>query len=160
MDCKIIMKKTNLILFVFLFSCAFNFLWAQSKEVSVANRKTAERCLKLAENCMMAEDWDNALRQSELGLAYDESISDLFYIKAMAQNNLNVRRGEVLDTIKLAFEKNSWVNYNKNGARVLYADLLSEIGLYNESLNLLNEKPLIYSADAEFIRIKNFYNGL
>lgn len=148
------MKKTLSFLILFFFGLN---LFSQSKQVAAANRKTAERCLKLAENCMLGEDWQNALSQAELGLAYDSSISDLVYIKAMAQNNLNYRRADILETIKNAFEIDNWINYNKNGARILYADLLSEIGLYDESLQVLNEKPMIYSADSEYIRIKDYY---
>lgn len=150
---KNIKKLWVLIIFV-LYS---SFAAAESKEVSAANRKTAVRCLKLAENCILNKDWNSALSQAELGLAYDESVSDLIYIKAMAQSNLEYSRANVIKTIQQAFAKDNWVNYNKNGARILYADLLSETGAYSESLDILNQKPLIYSADAELIRIKNYY---
>ena len=132
-------------------------LSAQSKEVAGANQRTAERCLKLAENCLAGNDWKNALSNAELGLSYDESISDLIYIKALSQSNLSYPRAQILNTIQEAFVKDKWLNYNKNGARILYADLLSEVGEYELSMSVLNEKPLIYNADSEFIRIKNYY---
>lgn len=131
-------------------------LFAQ-KSAGSANHNTAMRCLKLAENCLVAGDWDNALRQAELGLAYDDSISDLIYIKATALSNLEKTRAEVIPVIAEAFEKNSWTGYAKNGARILYADLLCDTGNYEKSLELLNQEPFIFTADAEYIRIKNFY---
>jgi len=152
-----IKKLSSLFAYFVLFVLLNAFAFGQSKEVASANRRTAERCLRLAENCIVGSDWKNALSHSELGLSYDSSISDLIYLKALAQDKLNYTRAQVYETIKEAFEKEVWLNYNRNGARILYADLLSELGEYEHSMSILNEKPLIYSADAEFIRIKNYY---
>ncbi len=124
---------------------------------SSANHNTALRCLKLAENCLVGKDWTNAEKQTDLALTYDDSISDLYYVKAAAWINQGKNRAQVLPLIEKAFEKENWLGYNKNGARILYADLLSDTGLYSQSLSFLDSNPLIYSADAEFIRIKNYY---
>lgn len=148
------MKKS--LLFTILFVFSFNILCAQNSAAS-ANRNTAVRCLKLAENCLLAGDWENAFRQAELGLAYDDSVSDLIYTKAAAQTHLDYKKADIISIIKLAFEKNCWVGYAKNGARILYADLLCDAGNYSESLAVLDDEPFIFSADAEFIRIKNYY---
>ena len=147
--------------FVFVISAVFMIfaggMVAAQNSAAVANRNTALRCLKLAENCLMGSDWSNAVKQADLGLTYDDSISDLIYVKAAAEINLDKSKAEVIELVKEAFAKNNWVGYNKNGARILYADLLSDTGSYSESMSLLDSNPLIYSADAEFIRIKNFY---
>lgn len=148
------MKKNVIILSLLIFAGS---LWAQSTGLASANKKTAQRCLQLAENCMIGQDWKNALGQAELGLAYDETISDLIYVKAAAQNKLGEPRATVIKTIAKAFDENNWVNYNLNNARILYADLLCDTGMYDKSLELLNSNPFIYSADAEFIRIKDYY---
>ncbi len=137
------------------------FVFAQngsaSRSANSANRKTAERCLSLSENFMLNSDWQNALNQAELGLSYDDSISDLFYVKAASLSNLGKTKAEVIETIKQSFLKDNWINYTKNSARILYADMLCDTGLYDESLAVLDEQPLLYSADSEFIRIKNYY---
>lgn len=146
--------KKRFCLCLILFFCSFCFA---QKNVSAANRTSATRCLKIAENYLMNSDWDNALRQAELGISYDDSISDLFYIKAACFNGMKKSKAEILSIIKLAFEKDNWIGYNKNGARLFIADLLCDTGDYTNSLNYLNEEPFIYSADAEFIRIKNYY---
>jgi len=140
---------------VILFIC-FNFVFAQNSGKS-ANRNTALRCLKLAENCLVGNDWENALKQAELGLSYDENISDLIYVKAVAESNLGTIKADVLKFINLAFEKDEWVGYSKNGARIILADLLCDTGFYNDSLSILDADPLLYSADAEYIRVKNYY---
>lgn len=147
------MKKLIISIFVFIISCT---VFAQNSAGS-ANHNTALRCLKLAENALVSGDWDNALRQAELGLAYDETVSDLIYVKAAARSNLGYSRAELLPVISKAFELNSWVGYSQNGARILYADLLSDTGDYEGSLSLLNSDPFILSADAEYIRIKDYY---
>jgi len=131
-------------------------LFAQSSAAK-ANRNTATRCLKLAENCLVSQDWTNAFNQAELGLSYDDSISDLYYVKAAATVNLGTSKKEVIEIVTEAFAKNNWIDYTKNGARILLADLYCDTGKYAESLSMLDQEPLIYSADAELIRIKNLY---
>ena len=147
------MKKLAVI--VLLLGITFG-AFAQNS-AGAANNNTALRCLKLAESCLVAGDWQNALNQAELGLSYDDSISDLYYIKAAAQLNLGGTKADAIRLISSAFERASWAGYTKNGARLFLADLLSDTGLYEESLSALDSEPYIYSADAEFIRIKNYY---
>jgi len=148
------MKK----LLVFLvMAFVFNGLLTGQNSASAANRNTALRCLKLAENCLVGGDWDNAFRQAELGLSYDDSVSDLIYVKAASSSNLGKTKNEVLDIIKEAFRKDNWLGYSQNGARILYADLLCDTGSYEDSLQMLDSEPFILSADAEYIRVKNYY---
>ncbi|MCR4579579.1 MAG: hypothetical protein K5681_04450 [Treponema sp.] len=148
------MKKLLLILSITLL--LNTFIFAQ-QSASAANRNTALRCLKLAENCLLGGDWDNAYSQAQLGLSYDDSVSDLIYVKAASSINLGKSKKEVLEIISDAFKKNNWLGYSLNGARILYADLLCDTGDYEASLNLLDSEPFILSADAEFIRVKNYY---
>lgn len=140
-----------------LLSCGILLNLAAQSSAAGANNNTALRCLKLAESCLVGNDWQNALNQAELGLSYDNSISDLYYIKAAASLNLGGTKAEALRLLASAFERSAWAGYTKNGARLFLADLLSDTGLYEESLSALDSEPYIYSADAEFIRIKNYY---
>ena len=159
------MKKIKLICFFAFFCISCNFLFAQtgtaaqtvSPEVSASNTRIAERYLNSAEKYLFAENWSSAFSQAELGLHYDNTISDLYYIKALAMTKKGEKRADVYTVIKQAIEKDKWTNYNRNGARILYGDILSDLGLYDDSIAVLDQKPFIYSADAEFIRIKNYY---
>lgn len=168
------MKKIKLICFFAFFCISCNFLFAEtvvtvatqssaeavqtvSPEVSASNTRIAERYLNSAEKYLFAENWNSAFSQAELGLHYDNTISDLYYIKALAMTKKGEKRADVYAVIQQAIEKDKWTNYNRNGARILYGDILSDLGLYDESLTVLDQKPFIYSADAEFIRIKNYY---
>ena len=148
------MKKYAIVV---LLSFGLIFSATAQNSAAAANKNTALRCLKLAESCLVGNDWKNALSQAELGLSYDDSISDLYYIKAAASLNLGGTKADALRTLSSAFERSSWAGYTKNGARIFLADLLSDTGLYEESLTVLDSEPFIYSADAEFIRIKNYY---
>lgn len=148
------MKKYAIVV---LLSFGFLFSAVAQNSAATANKNTALRCLKLAESCLVGKDWQNALNQAELGLSYDNSISDLYYIKAAAELNLGGTKADAIRTLSSAFERSSWAGYTKNGARVFLADLLSDTGLYEESISVLDSEPFIYSADAEFIRIKNYY---
>lgn len=132
-------------------------LFGQELSVLAANRKTAQRCLQLAEKYILTGDYQAAYNQAEMGLSYDETISDLVYIKATSQNHLNVKRAVILENAKKAIELDNWINNNKNNARMLYADMLCETCDSAQALNVLNQAPVIYAADAEFIRIKALY---
>lgn len=147
------MKK--ILFFICLISC-FGLAFPQNS-AGVANYNTAMRYLKLAENNLTSGNWSGALLNAEQGLSYDSSISDLEYVKAASKINLGDTKFSVLSIMNRAFDMNNWHGYSKNGARILYADLLSDTGHSEESNKVLDSEPYIYSADAEFIRIKNYY---
>ena len=126
---RINMKK-NVLLIIGLFLCAT--LSAQSS-LTKANRKTAERCLSLAETCLASNDLLNAKKQAELGLSYDETISDFYYILAAAQSIEGESKLNIIETISKAFEIDNWISYSKNSARILLADLYCDTGYYEKA---------------------------
>jgi len=150
------MKK---VFFVLIFSVSAALSFAQTTSLKTASRRTAERCLKLSENYLLSGEVESALSQVELGLSYDDSISDLFYIKAVCQKNLGKAVKDVLEFSELAKEKNNWIGYNEKGNRILLADLLSDTGRLEEALDELDRAPFVFSADAEAIRIKTYYRA-
>lgn len=151
------MNKKKFIFSCFVFFIVINTLSFSEDFLVSANRKTAIRCLKLAENFLSSNSWGNALSQADLGLAYDSSISDLLYIKAVAKLGLEEPRAEVISLVMKALTEGEWVDYNRDSARILYADLLCDSGNFDQALNIINAKPFIYSSDAEYIRIKSYY---
>ena len=149
------MKKS---VFVFFFSVLFsNLFFSQDFSSLDVNRKTSVRCLKLAESFLASKDYGNALMQAEAGLSYDSSVADLWYIKAFSSFALGETKSEVLNLLSKAFTNGQWVDYNRDNARILYADLLCDTGKCVQSLNILDAKPFLYSADSEFIRLKAYY---
>ncbi len=122
-----------------------------------ANRRTALRCISLAENCLMEKDWHGAVSQANLGIAYDETISDLWYILASAKSALGENNFTILPLVEKSLENNNWVNYNRDNARLMYADILCDTGRFGEVEKILDESPKLFSADSEFIRTKAYY---
>ena len=163
------MKNKFAVLFSFAFCLTFFYPGAMFSlepvnsgdilldSATLANRKTALRCLELAKDYASKKDWNSVVSQASLGLAYDENISDLWYVYAIAENALGETKSKVLDLVTKSLTKGQWVDYNRDGARILYADILCDTGRFSEVQGVLDSKPMLYSADAEFIRTKSFY---
>lgn len=150
------MKKfLSVILCLFLVGNIF----AQNESSKAANRRTSLRYLQLAKQYVAENDWNSVVKSCAAGLEYDETVADLFYLEALGLINLGNTRFDVLPVIAKALdEKNvEWVDYNQSNARVFYADLLSCTGKPEEAIAVLDKSPLVYSSDAEYVRIKSYY---
>ncbi|MBR7064090.1 MAG: tetratricopeptide repeat protein [Treponema sp.] len=149
------MKKCVFLVCVFIFFASHSF--AQNTLVFDANRRTANRFLKLAEECLGQKLYSQSYSQSQMGLNYDSSISDLWYISAASLHAQKKEAATVLPLVSKALTLNNWVDYNKDAARSLYAELLCTIGDYEKAISVLDAAPFLYSADAEYIRSKSLY---
>jgi hypothetical protein len=77
-------KLNKKIFFLILFVVSVSLIFAENLSSSqLANRRTAIRCAEVAKSFLMEDNFSQAFSQAELGLAYDETISDLWYIKAV-----------------------------------------------------------------------------
>lgn len=150
------MKK----IFSFIF-CLFVVLnvWGETDSSAQANRRTAMRYLTLAKNYAAQEDWASVREMAVHGLEYDDSVADLYYFNALSLFKLGSSRGSVILEIEKPFvsKKADWVDYNLTNARLFYADMLCNTGLPDKAISVLDEEPLVYSSDAEYIRIKSLY---
>lgn len=152
------MKKNSVFwAFVLSFICLFSSGLASQSASKIANRQTAIRCLQLAKSFINQNSWDSVPSRIEMGLAYDDSISDLWYLNAVTKFHFGSSRSEVLPLVEKALACDEWVDYNRDNARILYADLLCDTGSYQKALDLLDEEPFLFYADAEFIRVKALY---
>ncbi len=149
------MKKK--ILFFTLAFLTFNIFAATNNSAQKANQRTALRCLSLAKGYTAEKNWNAVISQSTLGIAYDENISDLWYLSALAKANLESPFAEILPLVQNALQKDNWVDYNRDNARLMYADILCDTGAFFLVPNILDEEPMIYSADAEYVRAKAYY---
>lgn len=132
---------------------------SSQKSLASSNRRTSVRFLKLAEKYCAAGDYDTAGKTCDMGISYCSDVADLWYVKALSASNAGHPRAEVLPLVERALTEGSWVDYNRDEARVLYADVLCDTGKYREALSALDEMPYIHSADAQFIRAKAYYRG-
>lgn len=148
-----------------VYICAFtalvsSFPHAQTSpknSASGANRRTAVRYLQLAKQFASEKLWEEADSNARMGLAYDDKIADLWYIRAVSRANLGEKKQKVLPLIMTALSGSDWVDYNKDGARILYADILCSTRHYEKALEVLDTTPFVYSADAEYIRSRSYY---
>jgi len=122
------------------------------------SQKTALRYLTNARSALEAHEWRTAASYAQMGLSFDEQISDLWYFKAVAENALGEPRANVLESSFQAVNRNNWFDYNKDNARILYADALCDSHNEKTALELLSSVPALTSADAEYIRAKCYYH--
>ncbi|MBQ0039449.1 MAG: hypothetical protein KBS64_03355 [Treponema sp.] len=156
------MKKIVSVLFIGLSFFAYGLEPIKSGDplkdsADLANRRTALRCLSNATNYASDKNYEAALSQAQLGIAYDDSISDLWYVMAACGSQLGQTRAEILPVLERSLENNNWVNYNRDNARLMAADIFSETNCPQKALELLDSKPVLYSSDAEFVRVKTYY---
>ena len=130
---------------------------ALKDSADLANRRTALRCLSNATNYASEKNYEAAMSQAQLGIAYDDSISDLWYVVAASSSAVGKTKAEILPVLEKSLRINNWVNYNRDNARLMAADILCETGNLARALNLLDSKPMLYSSDAEFVRVKIYY---
>ena len=90
-------KKNRAALFLLsLFS--FLFLGAQESDyLQQANFQTATRCVELARDQLVAGNYIDAFDFVEVGLFYDESISDLWYLHALLLEYQNKEIFKIID---------------------------------------------------------------
>lgn len=139
--------------------CAAAFAQTEANSAASANRRTAIRYVQLAKQSASQKRWEEADTQARLGLAYDDSIADLWYIRAVSRFHGGAdTKAAILPLVVTALTEAEWVDYNRDGARIFYADLLSDMLQFDAALAALNGEPFLYSADAEYIRAKCYYN--
>ena len=152
-------KKALSFISVFVFSAlSFSFAQGAANSALTANRRTAVRYLQLAKQFASEKLWSEADSNAKMGLAYDDKIADLWYLRAVAQMSLGEKKSRVLPLVVTALTEAEWVDYNRDGARILYADILCTTRQFTQSLAVLDSEPFIYSADAEYIRAKAYYS--
>ncbi|MCR4821714.1 MAG: hypothetical protein K5873_02445 [Treponema sp.] len=156
------LKKTLSFLSLLTISSILPFLLfsapaQNSGSASVANRRTAVRYLQIAKQNAAEKLWSQADSNAKMGLAYDESIADLWYIRAVSLAALGEKKSRILPLVVTALTEAEWVDYNRDGARILYSDILCDCRQFTQSLSVLDSAPFIYSADAEYIRVKAYY---
>ncbi|OJF76522.1 MAG: hypothetical protein BKP49_06745 [Treponema sp. CETP13] len=126
--------------------------------IEAANTKTALRCLDLARNYLLDEQWDRALQQAEFGLKYNANSADLWYIQAIALKKLNKPISEILLPLQNALSQNNWLYWNRDAARIMLAEMYLKTGKSKECLELLNTSPELVLREAQYLRAQALYD--
>lgn len=136
------------------------FLWVVfcgvAEENSYANRNTALKYLKLAQDYVLKSQWENVLSTAEIGLTYDSSLADLWYVKSVAESQKNEKPYIIIENLENALQR-EWVSYNPSGAKVMLANYYYNVMDYEKSLNLLSDRSLTLNSDALKTSAKIYY---
>jgi len=146
------MKK---LIFTFILCLCFFSLFGVENQAYV-NRTTAMRYLKLSQDYILKSQWDDVLSYSEIGLTYDSSLADLWYVKAMALSQKREKPFEIVENLEKALSL-EWVMYNNNGAKLLLASYYCATLRYEEALALLEDRALKLNSEALKNKAKIFY---
>lgn len=146
-----------LVFFLLIGSKAFSQVTINNSVKNPIARRTALRCLELSKSYFLNNEINASLSQTEMGLSYDDTVSDLWYLKALALREMDKIKKDALDCLDKAFINDVWLSYNRDAGRLLYASLLSDTGNAQKALDLLSEKPVIYSSEAEYTRALSAY---
>ena len=143
---------------ILFFILSVSFVFASDLTSSeIANRQTALRCAEVAKSLLMEENYEQAYSQAELGLAYDESISDLWYIKGLCAKYQSKTTYDVLDFSEKAFSYSDWTYFSEDLGIILYAETLINTGNNELAYEVLENRNDIYSRDAEYLRALSCY---
>jgi hypothetical protein len=126
--------------------------------ISGANTRTAMRCLDLARTYLLDKRWQKAWNQAELGLNYDDSIADLWYVQANSLKQQGSTISQIMEPLKQAINRPTWVYWNSDAARLMLAEMYLKTGLSHDCLALLDKTPKLASSDAQYIRAQALYN--
>ena len=118
--------------------------------------ETAVRCIDIAKNLLANEEYEASYSRAALGLTYDNTVADLYYIQALGMSQRLFPPYKIEPLLKSALQ-NKWYEYNKDAARLLLASLYTKTARAAEALSLLNERPLLSGKDALYIRVNALY---
>ena len=118
--------------------------------------ETAVRCIDIAKNLLANEEYEASYSRAALGLTYDNTVADLYYIQALGMSQRLFPPYKIEPLLKSALQ-NKWYEYNKDAARLLLASLYTKTARAAEALSLLNERPLLSGKDALYIRANALY---
>ena len=118
--------------------------------------ETAVRCIDIAKNLLANEEYEASYSRAALGLTYDNTVADLYYIQALGMSQRGLPPYKIEPLLKSALQ-NKWYAYNKDAARLLLASVYTKTARAAEALSLLNERPLLSGKDALYIRANALY---
>lgn len=153
-------KKIITVLLYIFFGCICIPVSSQENLPSYilqANYRTAQRCLELARDAIGRFDYEESLSLVTTGLDYDQSIPDLWYLKSLLLSYKDTPKFMVKEAVEASLKKNTWLYYNPDAARVLYAQVLVKTSEEKKAIEVLNQSPLIVTSDAEYIRAEAYY---
>ncbi|MGI5172612.1 hypothetical protein H0R92_03290 [Treponema sp. OMZ 840] len=151
------MRKSVFVLrhfFIFAYLCVVAVhVFSQNPEQYT---KTALRYIDSAKKLLIREEYEKASSQAALGLVYDDTIADLYYIQALSMSVRGLP-AYMIEPLLTAALQNRWYDYNRDAARLLLADLYTKTAKPAAAVLLLDEMPVLSGKDALYTRAKALY---
>lgn len=122
-----------------------------------SDKKVALSYLQQSEKSYIEGNWKIAASFADMGIAYDSTIADLWYIKAVCAKQLYAPVSEILPFISRAAVSTHWIGDKKLEAIVMYADILSDTGNSLLALEVLEPVAEVISADIRYVQLKALY---
>lgn len=143
---------------ILIFVCLIVFSLCNVFANQTASRKTALRYLQLANDYLISSKWDEALSSATLGLAYDDTVADLWYISALtyAETDSNIKASSIINLLEKSLES-EWVQYNPNSGKLFLAKYYIQTFEYEKALQLLEERTLQVNSDCLKLKAKIAY---
>lgn len=155
---RFIVNRLTLVMVVLLYSIVpVSTQTAAPSYIQMANFRTAQRCLELAKNALINFNYDEAYYLVLTGLDYDNTIPDLWYLKALLLSYQDGKRYEIIEAVETSLQGGQWLYYTPEAARILTAQVLVKTGSPKKALEILDAKPLVITSDAEYIRADACY---
>lgn len=154
---EVCMKKKRFILRRLCIAASFcTFAAFAFSQTPAPYTETAVRCIDIAKNLLANEEYEASYSRAALGLTYDNTVADLYYIQALGMSQRGLPPYKIEPLLKSALQ-NKWYEYNKDAARLLLASVYTKTARAAEALSLLNERPLLSGKDALYIRANALY---
>ena len=150
------MKRIGfLVFFVFVLSSAV----FSSDDI---NRRMAIRYLDLSEIAFSKGQNAEAFFLAENGLLYDDTVSDLYSIKAASGKNNGLEMHEVISIAEEALKRDNWLKDKKERTVIFLSELYHDTRKNEQALSLLNgnefSKDVIVNADGSYLRASLLYS--
>jgi hypothetical protein len=143
-------KRLLFLIIIFLLSSSIFSVDYDSENVAL-------RYSQIANSYLLDENFSEALKNAEYGLNYNSGLSDLYFIKAKALDQLNNSKFEVIENVETAYKLNNYREINAASVKTFYAKLLCETTRPAQALTLLETKPVVFSSETEYIKALALY---
>lgn len=143
--------------FVSAFICAvFVFSASLFCEESM-NTRVARRYAELAIAALDSDDSETAQIYTETALAYDGTLSDLWYLSYLIEAEKDSLPAEQREPLEKAVLLDKWNTYSAAVARTQLAKLNMRTGDFVSALNQLTNYPELITPEAQALKIEIYY---
>ena len=117
------MKKNRFILRRLCIAASFcTFAAFAFSQTPAPYTETAVRCIDIAKNLLANEEYEASYSRAALGLTYDNTVADLYYIQALGMSQRGLPPYQIEPLLKSALQTIGY-EYNNDAARLLLASV-------------------------------------